>query len=102
MKNVFYIKLIRLLDIVVISLIVHFIVYFWCEFPYYVCVNVKQIGEKMKKLMSVILLMGFTSLSYAGGHSMGNSDGNNASSAKASSGVHFLSLIHISEPTRPY
>ena len=95
MKNVFYIKLIRLLDIVVISLIVHFIVYFWCEFPYYVCVNVKQIGEKMKKLISVILLMGFTSLSYAGGHSMGNSDGNNASSAKASSGVHFYGRMYI-------
>jgi hypothetical protein len=49
----------------------------------------------MKKLLSVILLMGFTSLSYAGGHSMGNSDGNNASSAKASSGVHFYGRLYV-------
>ena len=49
----------------------------------------------MKKLLSVILLMGFTSLSYAGGHAMGNSDGNNASSAKASSGVHFYGRLYV-------
>jgi len=49
----------------------------------------------MKKLLSIFLLMGFTSLSYAGGHAMGNSDGNHASSAKASSGVHFYGRMYI-------
>jgi hypothetical protein len=42
MKKVFYIKLSRILDIADNSLEVHINVYFWCNFPYYNHVNVKQ------------------------------------------------------------
>ena len=49
----------------------------------------------MKKLLSAFLLIGFASLSYAGGNAMGNSDGNHASSAKTSSGVHFYGRMYI-------
>ena len=47
-----------------------------------------KIGENMKKLLSALALVAMSSLVYAGGNAM--SDGNNMSSAKASSGVHFM------------
>ena len=49
----------------------------------------------MKKLLSLVLLMGLSSLSYAGGQAMSGSEHNHASSAKASSGVHFYGRLYI-------
>ena len=50
----------------------------------------------MKKLLSIVLLMGLSSLSYAGGvNAMSDGDHNHASSAKASSGVHFYGRLYI-------
>jgi hypothetical protein len=49
----------------------------------------------MKKLLSLVLLMGLSSLSYAGGHAMGDGNSNHASSAKASSGVHFYGRLYV-------
>jgi hypothetical protein len=49
----------------------------------------------MKKLLSVLMLVGLSSVSYAGGHSMSDGNGNHASSAKASSGVHFYGRMYI-------
>ena len=53
-------------------------------------------GEIVKKLLSIVLLMGLSSLSYAGGvNAMSDGDHNHASSAKASSGVHFYGRLYI-------
>ena len=52
-----------------------------------------KIGENMKKLLSALALVAMSSLVYAGGNAM--SDGNNMSSAKASSGVHFYGRMYI-------
>jgi len=49
----------------------------------------------MKKLLSIVLLMGLSSISYAGGHAMGDGNNNHASSAKASSGVHFYGRMYV-------
>ena len=50
----------------------------------------------MKKLLSLLVLMGISSLSYAGGvNTMSGSEHNHASSAKASSGVHFYGRMYI-------
>ena len=49
----------------------------------------------MKKLLSLVLLMGLSSLSYAGGQAMSGGEHNHASSAKASSGVHFYGRLYI-------
>jgi hypothetical protein len=49
----------------------------------------------MKKLLSIVLLMGLSSVSYAGGHAMSDGGNNHASSAKASSGVHFYGRLYV-------
>tara|TARA_B100001564_G_C20622993_1_gene663283 strand:+ start:439 stop:1500 length:1062 start_codon:yes stop_codon:yes gene_type:complete len=50
----------------------------------------------MKKLLSIILLVGLSSISYAGGvNSASDGNHNHASSAKASSGVHFYGRLYI-------
>ena len=50
----------------------------------------------MKKLLSIILLVGLSSISYAGGvNSASDGNNNHASSAKASSGVHFYGRLYI-------
>ena len=53
------------------------------------------IGEKMKKILSIILLTAFSLTSYAGGHSMSNDGHNSMSSAKSSSGVHFYGRLYV-------
>ncbi len=59
-------------------------------------VNVKQIGEIMKNLLSALVLVAMSSASYAGGQAMmNNGQGNSMSSAKASSGVHFYGRMYI-------
>ena len=53
-------------------------------------------GEIMKKLLSLVLLMCLTSISQAGGeNAMSSGDHNHASSAKASSGVHFYGRLYV-------
>ena len=49
----------------------------------------------MKKLLSILMLMGLSSVSFAGGHAMSDGGNNHASSAKASSGVHFYGRMYI-------
>ena len=49
----------------------------------------------MKKLLGLVLLMGLSSLSYAGGQAMSGSEHNYASSAKVFFGVHFYGRLYI-------
>jgi hypothetical protein len=88
MKNVFYIKLIRLLDIAVISLKVHFNVYFWCKFPIMCVLTLNNRGKNEKNIKCNCYLLGISSLSYAGGLWA-------MSSAKSSSGVHFYGQLYV-------
>ena len=66
--------------------------YFGAKSPKMIMLTLK-IGENMKKLLSALALVAMSSLVYAGGNAM--SDGNNMSSAKASSGVHFYGRMYI-------
>ena len=52
-----------------------------------------NIGEKMKNFLGAIALVLMSPLVFAGGQSMSDSQGNNMSSAKASSGVHFGAYV---------
>ena len=54
-----------------------------------------NIGVKMKNLISAFVLVTMSSIAYAGGQNMTNSQGNSMSSAKASSGVHFYGRLYI-------
>ena len=54
-----------------------------------------NIGDKMKNLISAFVLVTMSSIAYAGGQNMTNSQGNSMSSAKASSGVHFYGRLYI-------
>ena len=54
-----------------------------------------NIGEKMKNFLGAIALVLMSPLVFAGGQSMSDSQGNNMSSAKASSGVHFYGRLYI-------
>ena len=49
----------------------------------------------MKNLISAFVLVTMSSIAYAGGQNMTNSQGNSMSSAKASSGVHFYGRLYI-------
>jgi hypothetical protein len=49
--------------------------------------TLNTIGEKMKNILSALLLISLSSLSYAGGHAM--------SSGKSSSGVHFFGQLYV-------
>ena len=66
--------------------------FFGAKSPKMIMLTLK-IGENMKKLLSALALVAMSSLVYAGGNAM--SDGNNMSSAKASSGVHFYGRMYI-------
>jgi hypothetical protein len=53
-------------------------------------------GGNMKILLSIVLLMGLSTLSYAGGkNAMSSGDHNHASSTKTSSGVHLYGRLYI-------